>query len=130
MRSLAAELGIADHVRWLGWRADLQTFYQSLDVLLFNSDWDAMGRTPLEALANGIPVVASILNGGLTEILDPQRYGQIFTTHDIDGMASAIVSLLGNPDAAARLVTFGRSELERLASPSKHVDQVSTIMGV
>jgi len=44
MRSLSAELGIADHVRWLGWQSDIRQFYHSLDVLLFNSDWDAMAH--------------------------------------------------------------------------------------
>jgi glycosyltransferase involved in cell wall biosynthesis len=130
MRSLSAELGIADRVRWLGWQEDLRLFYHSLDLLLFNSDWDAMGRTPLEALAFGVPVVASILQGGLLEILNRESYGPIFTTHDVDEMTNATLLILNDGQAASQLVDAGRRQLERLASPSGHVDRVCEIMGI
>lgn len=56
LRGLARELGIADRVRWLGWRSDLTSFYRCLDLAVFNADWEALGRTPLEAVAAGAPV--------------------------------------------------------------------------
>lgn len=130
MRSLSAELGIADRIRWLGWQADLRPFYHCLDLLLFNSDWDAMGRTPLEALAFGVPVVASILQGGLREILDHQSYGPVFATHDIDGMTNAALMILSDSGAASRLVDAGRRQLEKRSSPARHVDRVCEIMGI
>jgi glycosyltransferase involved in cell wall biosynthesis len=130
MKLLSAELGIAERIRWLGWQADLKPFYYSLDLLLFNSDWDAMGRTPLEALSFGVPVVASILNGGLPEILNHQNYGPVYARHDIDEMTNAALSILGDSQAASRLVNAGRSQLNRIAAPSRHVDQMCQILGI
>src|SRR5581483_10576503 len=61
LESLARETGISKSVRWLGWLKDMTSFYQALDVLQFNSDWDALGLTPVEAMSFGIPVVCSVL---------------------------------------------------------------------
>jgi glycosyltransferase involved in cell wall biosynthesis len=130
LRALSAQLGIADRIRWLGWQADLKPFFHSLDLLLFNSDWDAMGRTPLEALAFGAPVVASILQGGLPEILDGQNYGPIYASHDIDEMTRVALLILSDAQAAAHFVEAGRRQLERHSAPSRHVDRLCQIMGI
>jgi len=124
LRALAERLGISDHIIWLGWQQDLTAFYQSLDLVLFNSDWDAMGRTPLEALSHGIPVVTSVLHGGLTEIIDHENYGPVFKTHDIEGLTDAACSLLQHPQLAAHLVGVGRRRLQEVASVSGHADYV------
>jgi glycosyltransferase involved in cell wall biosynthesis len=129
MRSLSEQFGIADRLRWLGWRSDMTSFYRSLDLLLFNSDWDAMGRTPLEALAAGIPVVASILHGGLREIVNDRNYGPVFTCHDIDPLADAALSILRDRRFASRLVDAGRRRLESAASPSGHADAICALLG-
>ena len=69
LEALAGELQIAERVKWLGWQKGLTQFYQCLDVMLFNSDWDAVGLAPLEAINYGVPLVASVQQGGLREIL-------------------------------------------------------------
>ena len=91
---LAARLGISDRIKWLGWQEDMSVFYKAIDVLLFNSDWDALGNTPLEAMSYGLPVVASVENGGLKEIMQGVGCGYLFDTHDIPAMADAINSCL------------------------------------
>jgi glycosyltransferase involved in cell wall biosynthesis len=129
MKSLSEQLGIADRVRWLGWQSDLTTFYRSLDLLLFNSDWDAMGRTPLEALAAGVPVVASVLHGGLPEIVNSENYGPIFASHDIDQLTDAALSILHNPQFASQMVHVGRSRLQEAASPARHANAICGLLG-
>jgi glycosyltransferase involved in cell wall biosynthesis len=129
MKSLADRIGIADRVRWLGWQSDLTTFYRSLDLLLFNSDWDAMGRTPLEALAAGVPIVASVLHGGLREIVNGENYGPVYQRHDIDRLTAATVAILRNPRFAAELVEAGRNRLRHAASPTRHADVICGLLG-
>ena len=82
LQHLALSLGIADKVHWLGWMDDLRPFYAGLDVLLFNSDWDAFPTTPVEAMSYGVPVVASALNGGLGEIIQDESVGWLTDKHD------------------------------------------------
>lgn len=129
LKSLAVQLGIADRVRWLAWQSDLGDFYRSLDLMLFNADWEALGRSPLEALAAGVPVVASVLHGGLSEILDRENYGPIYQDHDVDRLTEAALSVLWDLTAANRLVLAGRRRLELVASPEGYADRVCQILG-
>jgi glycosyltransferase involved in cell wall biosynthesis len=130
LRSSAMQLGIADRVRWLGWQSDLAHFYRSLDLMVFNTDWDALGRSPLEAVAVGVPMVASVLNGGLSEVLDQENYGPVYAEHDIDRLTDAALSILRDLPAAGRLVEAGRRRLAQVASPDRYADQVCGILGI
>ncbi len=110
LQGLAHRLGIADRIHWLGWQEDTRKFYLCVDALLFNSDWDAVPMTVLEAMSYGIPVVASILNGGLKEILVHGEHGFLFSTHDIDALAnSAMMILKGN---GRELAMAGRQRIK------------------
>ncbi|WP_119302662.1 glycosyltransferase [Dongia deserti] len=124
LRLRTVELGISDRVTWLGWQRDLRDFFRSLDLMLFNADWEALGRSPLEALAAGVPVVASVRHGGLSEILNGENYGPIYADHDIDRMTNVALSALGNRAIANRLVAAGRRRLEQVASPEGYADRV------
>ncbi len=128
LAALAESLGVAPRVRWLGWQKDLGWFYQSLDVLLFNSDWDAMGRTPLEALAFGVPVVASVLHGGLREVFDSERYGYLLGRHDVDWLADRTIRLLEDPERARELGLAGRARLAAVGSVERHADKICELL--
>jgi glycosyltransferase involved in cell wall biosynthesis len=128
LESLAGDLGLADRVRWLGWQTDLTSFYHSLDLLLFNADWEAMGRMPLEALASGVPVVASVVRGGLPEVINDDNYGPIFRDHDIDRLTDHALWILRDLTAARALVDAGRHRLAQVASAVHYTDQVLRIL--
>src|SRR5204863_8797641 len=98
---------------WLGWQRDLGAFYRALDVLLFNADWDAFPTTPLEAMAAGLPVIASSIHGGLKEAITSPDHGFLICEHDTDALAAAAVGQL--TDATARAAT-GRSARARVAA--------------
>ena len=130
LKSLARDLGIAERVRWLGWQSDLTSFYRSLDLLVFNTDWDAMGRTPLEALGAGIPVVASAVHSGLSEMLDAQSYGLIFPQHDVPRLAKAALNVLRDSARAEQLVHSARQRIGRIATSERYVGRVCSLLGV
>jgi glycosyltransferase involved in cell wall biosynthesis len=129
LESLARSLGIADKVRWLGWQENLTSFYGSLDLALFNTDWDALGLTPLEALGAGVPIVASVLNGGLTEILD-DRYGLVFRSHDIALLAQTSLTVLRDRAKAQHLVCVARRRISEVASVEKYVARVCRLLRI
>ncbi len=126
LRALAETLGIADRVIWLGWLADMRGFYLSLDLLLFNSDWDAWGNTPVEAMTYGVPVVASVLNGGLREIIAEDRFGTLLGTHDTQRLAASALFLLGS--AGKSIGEAGRSRAIAMSDPSRIVDEVEALL--
>lgn len=122
LQKISQDLGIAGSVRWLGWRRDMDVFYNSIDVLLFNSDWDAMGLTPLEAMSHGVPVVCSVANGGLGEILNSERFGFLLSQHDTSALARRVVTLLERPDEAAAIGRAGRTHVQAVCRPEPIVD--------
>lgn len=117
LEALAENLGLSDKILWLGWQQNLSLFYRSLDVLLFNSDWDALGNTPLEAMSWGAPVVASVRNGGLSEVITGTEHGFLFKEHDIEAMADAICSILNGHRNSAGL--NGRMRVAELCDTEK-----------
>jgi glycosyltransferase involved in cell wall biosynthesis len=128
LKSLARELGIAERVRWLGWQSDLTRFYRSLDLALFSTDGDALPRTPLEALGAGVPVVASAVNSGLSEILDEKTYGFVVSSHDTGRLTQAALRILRDGALADHLVRVARQQIGQVASVSGHTERVCRLL--
>ena len=127
---LSRELGIEDHVIWLGWQSGLETFYQVIDVMVFNSDWDAMGRTPLEAMSYGIPVVASMLHGGLSEMLSSRDHGFLIDIHDVSQLSAQVIRLLQDPRLARSIGKAARMHIEEVGSPKRHAERILDLLEV
>jgi glycosyltransferase involved in cell wall biosynthesis len=122
--------GLEPRFHWLGWQKDLADFYRSIDLMLFNSDWDAMGRTPLEAMAYGIPTVASVLNGGLREIINSDAFAVLLPGHDLPQLAGHVSRLLLDQQAAAALGAAGRQRIAEIGSPRLHALRVLKTLGM
>jgi glycosyltransferase involved in cell wall biosynthesis len=125
----ARDAGIFEKIIWMGWQTNLEKFYRTIDILLFNSDWDAQARTPLEAMSRGIPVVASILAGGTQEVIKNGSCSILMDQHDVAKLSESIIMLAGNSDARK---SMGQKAVERIAeygSPSQHAVKVLAAMG-
>ena len=103
LKNLARELGIADKVLFQGWVQDMKPYYRAWDVLLFNTEFDALGCTPLEAASHGCVPVASCHYGGLPEFIHDGRTGFILSQHDPVKLAEAIVRLAHDPVLALEI---------------------------
>lgn len=112
LKGLAMELGLGGRVHWLGWQEDLHDFYTALDVLVFNSEADALGRTPLEAMAYGVPVVASVRYGGLGETLKHGENGFLLSEHDVERLKTLCARLLSDPKYAHTIGLRGRETIK------------------
>lgn len=117
LRRLANSLGLQEHVHWLGWLPDLRDFYKSLDVLVFNSDADALGRTPIEAMTFAVPVVASVVYGGLKDEIVHNKTGFIIDCHDVAQLAAYTTCLLRNNDYRTTMGQTGRQWVKDNLSP-------------
>jgi glycosyltransferase involved in cell wall biosynthesis len=117
LENLPRQTGLANAVTWLGWVRPADTLYQALDILLFNSDWDALPTTPQEAMAYGVPVVASVQNGGLSEILASGENGYLLPTHDIQALAGIVLGLFKDQHRAQAIGQAGRRTIASLCDP-------------
>lgn len=126
MERLADELGIAGRVMWLGWREEMRTFYHSLDCLLFNSDWEALSMTALEAMSYGLPLVASIEHGGLGEIVTHEEHGILLPRHDIESLAKSVMRMVGVD--GKQLALAGRKRVEQYCDFQDCVSSVEALL--
>jgi len=130
LKQKAESLGIAKNVVWLGWQKSLIDFHQAVDILLFNSDWDAQARTPLDAMSYGIPVVASILQGGTKEVIQDESVGILIETHDLEALARCVVRFLREPEFAAKVGAQGRRRIQEYGDPQQHALRMLESMGL
>jgi glycosyltransferase involved in cell wall biosynthesis len=115
LQTLARQLGIADRVKFLGWqsREQLVQTYRQTNVFLFPSRHEGMPNAVLEAMASGMPVIASCIAGNDELVLNEQT-GYLVPSEDIDALQTALKKLLN--DAALRQ-EMGRAA-RRLAQES------------
>lgn len=102
LRTLAAELRIADRVIFAGFRSDPTPFYRTADLFVLSSDYEGFGNVIVEAMACGTPVVSTNCPSGPAEILENGRYGRLVPVNDPAALATAMeASLAETPDRVA-----------------------------
>ena len=110
LRSLAAQLELQNAIIFTGFIAEVETVYQALDIFVFPSIAEPLGSSLLAAMAHGLPVIA-LASGGVPEIIENRNNG--VQVADSPELASAICSLLRDPQAAKQLGDAARRTIER-----------------
>ena len=112
LKKQAEELDIVNHVVFTGFQKDIKSYVTDLDILVVPSIWDEpFGRTALEGMALGLPVIATRV-GGLPEVIEDGSSGLLFEKNDIEAMAQAMVRLIRSPDLRQQMGLRGRSLAE------------------
>ena len=88
-KELAQSLGVGDRVILTGYRTDVADFYKMADVFLFPSFREGLPVAVMEAMASGLPVIATKIRGSS----DLVQQGALFDPTDVDGIAKAIKSV-------------------------------------
>jgi len=108
LEALAVELRVPERVKWLGIRTDIPDLMRAADAFALTSLSEAASLTLLEALASGLPAVATAV-GGNPEIVRHEREGLLFPRADAAACAGAIRRLFTDDELAARLGANGRA---------------------
>ena len=111
-RGLAAELGVEKVVHFVGQRSDMPADLHALDVFAMTSRWEAFSLALLEAMACGLPVVATRL-AGIAEAVTEGENGFLLPVSDLDGMSAAIQRLLSGRELAKRMGVNARQRVEQ-----------------
>lgn len=123
---LCSSLGLSEDVTFTGFRSDVEDVYASFDVLAHTSFGDSYGRTILEAMAAGTPVVA-FASGGTSELVRHGLTGYLVPFGNVRLMAEAIVDLLRDEGLRRNLGSEGRRIARECYSTTAHVEALETI---
>lgn len=128
LKRQAHNLGVSSRVSWRGKldRELLPEVYRSADLLLFVSRLmhEGQGLTYLEAMASGIPVVASP-SGGAREFLTRYPIARLTKSCDGDSFADEIIEFMQHPDRASQLVSEALVVVRRQASLETYIDAIA-----
>lgn len=106
-RDTAKDLGVMEDVLFLGKQVNVDVCTATSDVFLLPSSQESFGLAALEAMAYGVPVVASTV-GGIPEVVHDGETGFLKPVGDIDGMAARTLEILQDDALAKRLGENGR----------------------
>lgn len=122
----AQEQGIARAVRFLGWVDDLRPVLRAWDVFALPSYEEALPIAILEAMAEGLPVVATDV-GGIPELVENERTGFLVRPGDVDGLRMALRRLVESSDLRREFGDQGRLRAEAKFSVQKMVTEIESI---
>ncbi len=123
LRALAGSLGVSTAVRFLGFRDDIPSVTAALTVSVLPSvDCDASPAVLKEALACGVPAVATAI-GGAAEILRDGETGHIVPPRAPDRLAAAILDLIENPERARQMGQRGSRDVAERFVPERLADE-------
>lgn len=111
--ALALQLGIAERVRFVGFRRDLPELMRSVDFVIFPSLYEPCGLVLLEAMASGRPIVTARTVGGL-EVADPACALVLDAPEDVAAMTVAINTLASSAELRESMGAAGRRGALRL----------------
>lgn len=119
LENLAGELGLADAVEFTGVVTRVQDYLYDAGLFVLPSlEREGLGIALLEAMASGLPVIASQC-GGVLEVIENGVSGLLVESGDSTALAMAIVQLMGDRELSDRLAAKGRARVEERFSLEK-----------
>lgn len=112
LEQLTRDLHLSHCVRFIGSQRNVEQWLTLADVFVLPSKWEGLGISALEAMAAGVPIVASRTTG-LVDIIQDGKTGLLVTPGDVEGLSAAVSRLINTPDLACRLARAAREHVRR-----------------
>lgn len=117
LQKISYDLSLHNHIYWAGRvePEDVIPYYAIMDVMVVSSRFEGFGLTAAEAMASGLPVLASNVDG-LTEVVVHEETGYLVPQENSGLLADRILALLADPEKAAGMSQSGRKRVEQYFS--------------
>lgn len=126
LAALAREAGVADRVCLPGLRSDVGDILGSADLYLSCSDWEGMPLSTIEAMASGLPTVATRTEGS-AQLLD-ERSGIVVDVGDTDAMAAAVQALAADADRRAAMGSAAAARARASFSHERMAGELAAVL--
>jgi glycosyltransferase involved in cell wall biosynthesis len=119
-------LGLAGQVRFLGWQPDLRAVFRTWDIFAMPSLDEGLPMAALEAMAEGLPVVATSV-GGLPELIEDGRTGYLVPPSDVAALAARLRLLILDTKRRQAMGAAGRQRVLEHFSVNRMVAEIAAI---
>jgi glycosyltransferase involved in cell wall biosynthesis len=126
VRAETSRLGIADRVDFVGYRADARRLIAGASVFLLASRFEGLPYSLIEALAVGVPVVATDVTG-TRDVVRHGETGLLAPAGDVEGLAEHVLSLLAEPTRGAAMASAGRKDVAQRFSIDAMINATATV---
>jgi N-acetyl-alpha-D-glucosaminyl L-malate synthase BshA len=126
VEQLATSVGVAGHVAFLGEQLQMARLLAQADLFVLPSEQESFGLAALEALASGVPVVATNV-GGLPEVVRHAETGWLVPVRDPNALASAVLKLLADEPRRAAMGRAARTDALARFRPEPVVGRVEEL---
>lgn len=126
LKQRAQALGLTEHVVFAGYRKDVASLLRLMNVFCMSSQTEGISMAILEAMAAGLPVVATRV-GGNPEIIPSQEFGVLVSSNDAFALAQALVEILQYPERAAQMAQCGRERALQFFSAERMLERVEAL---
>ena len=113
IRHQAEREGLAARVLFVEETRAIEEYYRASDIFVFPSRREGFGMALVEAMASGLPCIASRLPGATDEIITDHENGLLVEPHDVPALSGVLERLLRDTQLAAELGRAGRSSVEQ-----------------
>jgi glycosyltransferase involved in cell wall biosynthesis len=122
LECMVRELGLIDSIEFVGLQRDVLALLHQCSIAVLSSRWEGMSNALLEAMACGLPCVATRISGS-EDIIQDGINGLLVESEDYHNLAKAILTLLRDPELARKIGSAARSRIEQHYS----LDRISDI---
>lgn len=126
LEGMAESLGVSDKVSFIGFRNDVRSILDHIDVLVLPSRCEGFGYALAEAMAVGKPVVATDVSS-IPEIVADGRSGLLVPPCDSRALGEAIVKVLSGPECAQRMGEEGHRIVRKRFSIDRMLDELKML---
>jgi len=127
LRESIARFQLQDRVHLAGMRRDVAPVLNDIDVLVSSSHSEAMPLAVMEAMASGLPVVATRV-GGVPDMIDQGESGWLVAPNDFEEIAARLQQVLGTPGELARMSAAARRRAVEKMALSDTVERMAALM--
>ena len=106
LHDMAHEQGVAERVRFLGWRNDRERLLKAADFCVFPSRYEPFGTVMVDSWAMNVPLIAASAQGPAAYV-ENEKNGLLIPVDDVDALAKAMQRLIDDKDLCAKIVAGG-----------------------
>lgn len=116
------ELGLENHIHFLGNRKDIPDLLAASDYFVLSSLWEGLPMALIEAMASGLPVIATLVSGS-QQVVEQGRSGILIPPGEVAPLRQAIEELLADPERAKMLGKAAQRRIEEAYSARRQAEE-------